>query len=224
MTPPSPVLDWTPRPLGGLWRWLRTMFIVYLMTSIIADSAYWLSWSVYSASANPTADMGVVVISMAAWALAGIAQLLLWSIDFLFLRLFFRALKNARALEPQLVTRSPAWTMVWNFIPFVNVWRPFGAMLEVWRVSASGEDKTRLPWTMIAWWTAWVMFWILAWPLYVLDFVLPQQTGPPRIDVVTLWLPLGAAILLFASIVFAIFFLERLVRLHDQKIQATAFE
>ena len=199
------------------------MFIVYLPLSIVADLGSWGWWQMYAAASNPAADVRVVTVATAVWALAEIAQLLLWAIDFLFLRLFFRALKNARALDPRSVTRSPVWTMVWNFIPFVNVWRPFGAMVEVWRASASKDGEARLPWTMIAWWTTWTMFWILAWPLYALDFIAPRQ-DPPGFDLVGFWIPFASAVLLFVSIIFAIFFLERLVRLHDQKIQATVFE
>lgn len=69
----------------------------------------------------------------------------------------YRAAKNARSIRPQMET-SPGWAVGWYFIPVANLWKPYQAMAEIWRISCA-PDRWRTaetPAAMKGWWGAWV--------------------------------------------------------------------
>lgn len=72
----------------------------------------------------------------------------------LFAMWIYRANFNARSLGAQNMKFTPGWSVGYYFIPFLNLWRPYQAMKEIWKASKNptsweGEDRgTILPW----WW------------------------------------------------------------------------
>lgn len=66
----------------------------------------------------------------------------------------YRANLNSRALGAQNMTFTPGWSVGYYFIPFLNLWRPYQAMKEIWKTSKNpvawgGEERGAiLPW----WW------------------------------------------------------------------------
>jgi hypothetical protein len=65
-----------------------------------------------------------------------------------------RTCKNAWHLAPDAMTFTPAWAVGWYFIPIANLWKPFGAMREIIRVSC----PVKPPLTLAGWWWA---LWII---------------------------------------------------------------
>ncbi len=65
-----------------------------------------------------------------------------------------RANFNSRALGAQDMKFTPGWSVGYYFIPFLNLWRPYQAMKEIWKTSKNpiaweGEERGAiLPW----WW------------------------------------------------------------------------
>lgn len=53
---------------------------------------------------------------------------------------------------------SPGWAVGWWFVPIANLWKPFQAMSELARASDDPDRwrAVRRPWTLIAWWLAWI--------------------------------------------------------------------
>lgn len=72
----------------------------------------------------------------------------------LFVVWIYRANFNARSLGAQNMKFTPGWSVGYYFIPFLNLWRPYQAMKEIWKASKNptsweGEERSAiLPW----WW------------------------------------------------------------------------
>jgi hypothetical protein len=72
----------------------------------------------------------------------------------LFAMWIYRANFNARSLGAQNMKFTPGWSVGYYFIPFLNLWRPYQAMKEIWKASKNptsweGEERGAiLPW----WW------------------------------------------------------------------------
>jgi len=72
----------------------------------------------------------------------------------LFSMWIYRANFNARTLGAQNMKFTPGWSVGYYFIPFLNIWRPYQAMKEIWKASKNptsweGEERgSILPW----WW------------------------------------------------------------------------
>lgn len=73
----------------------------------------------------------------------------------LFAMWIYRANFNARSLGAQNMKFTPGWSVGYYFIPFLNLWRPYQAMKEIWKTSKNplswqGEKRGAiLPW----WWS-----------------------------------------------------------------------
>lgn len=69
----------------------------------------------------------------------------------------YRAAKNARSIRPQMET-SPGWAVGWYFIPVANLWKPYQAMAEIWRISCAPDRwrSAETPAAMKGWWAAWL--------------------------------------------------------------------
>ncbi len=65
-----------------------------------------------------------------------------------------RANHNARALggPEHGMTISPGWTVGWFFVPFVNLFRPYQAVKEIWAVSQPERSGP-----LTAWWALWLI-------------------------------------------------------------------
>lgn len=69
----------------------------------------------------------------------------------------YRASANAHSLRKGLQT-SPPWAVGWYFIPVANLFKPFGAMREIWRVSLRREGEvTPYDGVLSGWWTFWIL-------------------------------------------------------------------
>lgn len=53
----------------------------------------------------------------------------------LFAMWIYRANFNARSLGAQKMKFTPGWSVGYYFIPFLNLWRPYQAMKEIWKAS-----------------------------------------------------------------------------------------
>jgi len=74
-----------------------------------------------------------------------------------------RASRNARAMGARNMEFSPAWTVGCFFVPILNFFKPYEAVVELYDVSdpdISGElwGSTERPWTLLAWWLSWIAF------------------------------------------------------------------
>lgn len=69
----------------------------------------------------------------------------------------FRANKNARAISGKAPTFTPASMVWWYAVPFMNLIRPYQAVLEVWDLSTLSETLPVRSGVLPAWWAAWLL-------------------------------------------------------------------
>jgi uncharacterized protein DUF4328 len=90
----------------------------------------------------------------------GVLQgLIILSSGVVILMWIYRANFNARRLGAVGMEFSPVWAVGWYFVPFANLWKPYQAMKEIWKASASPErweDEDR-SWLLPVWWTVWII-------------------------------------------------------------------
>jgi hypothetical protein len=74
-----------------------------------------------------------------------------------------RTYRNLRPLGAEGLSTTPGWAVGYNFIPIVNLFRPFTIMLETWRASdprhAGGTGWQALPPSrlVMAWWVMYLV-------------------------------------------------------------------
>lgn len=70
----------------------------------------------------------------------------------------YRAAHNARLVRPSM-QNSPGWAVGWYFIPVANLWKPYQAMSEIWRISCHPDSwkSVRTPAVMGWWWAGWLL-------------------------------------------------------------------
>lgn len=91
--------------------------------------------------------------------LIGITSIVLIITNFIFLlRWIYTAQVNVRAMGAKKLTISPGWAVGYFFVPFLNLVRPFSAMVELWKSSANpGNWKNESTSPVIGfWWFFWL--------------------------------------------------------------------
>ena len=71
----------------------------------------------------------------------------------------YRANSNVRARGAKRLESSPGWAVGWYFVPYMSLFKPFGAMVEIWNASIS-SDRWRsrpTPGLLHAWWALWLI-------------------------------------------------------------------
>lgn len=70
----------------------------------------------------------------------------------------YQASANAHTFRKGLPT-PPSWAVGWYFIPIANLWKPFGAMQDIWQVSFTREAGSRRPadGVLSGWWAFWII-------------------------------------------------------------------
>lgn len=77
-----------------------------------------------------------------------------------FLIWFYRAYRNLPALGARGLGWTPARAVITFFVPFVNLYRPFQAMREIWRASDPAVDdwhRARSSPLLPLWWLSWMV-------------------------------------------------------------------
>jgi hypothetical protein len=76
----------------------------------------------------------------------------------LFLKWIYRANLNVRGFGAQGLKFTPGWAIGFYFVPIMNLWKPYQAMLEFWQASQdprywrSNKTSAVVHW----WWAFWV--------------------------------------------------------------------
>jgi len=76
----------------------------------------------------------------------------------------FRANKNARAVSTQALEYSPGWAVGWFFVPIASLWKPYQAMVEIYKASRTPHDwrSAKAATLVTGWWCLQVIGNILA--------------------------------------------------------------
>lgn len=78
-----------------------------------------------------------------------------------------RANHNARQLGAADMRCTPGWAVGWYFVPIAWFWKPYQAMSEIWRASASPSDWRAAPVSpLLRWWWG---LWLVPWGLTIVE-------------------------------------------------------
>ena len=91
-----------------------------------------------------------------------------------FLKWVYQANLNCRGFGAQGMRYTPGWSVVYYFIPFLNLFRPYQAMKEIWQVSTNPSDwKTQNDASLVNWWWA---LWLIS---GFVSFIMLKISGDP---------------------------------------------
>lgn len=153
-------MDFTKRS-----NWTVRLLCLQVAVSVIATITGVMEHSVLSDMqdgnfASQAEMMQVAEASDTRQAIVGTFQFLIYIVSGIWiLRWIYVACSNARSLAAGPVKFSPGWSVGWYFIPFLNLWKPYQAMKEIWRVSANpgnpdiGDDSGLLS----LWWFLYIV-------------------------------------------------------------------
>jgi hypothetical protein len=148
-----------------LTRWVRYFLFAQIVVAGIAFASDYMEYRLISnleaggyasqeqavtdTQANDRRQRFVSATYMAVFIVSGI----------LILRWIYRANRTARQLGVQGMTFTPGWSVGWYFVPIAALWKPFQAMMEIWRASYFPSDwKTRDASGLLPlWWFLWLV-------------------------------------------------------------------
>lgn len=154
---------YTARPIKAL----GAAAVVWLIISIVADligaaaaaiEVNMLSQMPGSVELDQWGAFPDDTIVSAITGLSRLPQLLVLFVGgFVVLKWMYRANRNAQAFARGLESTPPG-AVYWYFVPIGNLWKPYEAMEETWRVSHDPENwkRTFAPDAMRWWWGFWL--------------------------------------------------------------------
>ncbi len=135
----------TPRNLIGLWSAVEVVGWLYV-ASATAGVFILLALAFASGAMAETAAVASVIVGdlMALFYLLGAILTLIW---------YYWSTRNLHAMNLK-VGSSPLWAVLWFFIPFLSLWKPYGVTADLWAASTQPDTwrKTREPIFLRWWW------------------------------------------------------------------------
>jgi hypothetical protein len=96
----------------------------------------------------------------AAWAMLYVAGSLIFYVSVVPVSLWiYRAHANLTAADIDGLEYTPGWSVGWFFVPIANLFKPFGAMRELWNASHHENDgfSRDAPPELTAWWGCFIV-------------------------------------------------------------------
>ena len=92
--------------------------------------------------------------------LIGIIQFSLFIITgIVFLRWIYFTNSNSRSLGASGMQYTPGWSIGYYFVPYLNLYKPYRAMKEIWKTSKDPKnwEMVKTPSLFPQWWTLWLI-------------------------------------------------------------------
>jgi len=121
----------------------------------------------------------------------------------------YRAAANVRALGARGLETSPGWSVGWYAVPFMALFRPYQAMVQIYQASVSPMRwrLERAPPLLPIWWAAWIVCGLAGYAVSVmarLDRSLPSLRFWTNFQLVDICIDIAAAVL-FLLVVWSVF-------------------
>ena len=151
-----------------------------------------------------------------------LALLLFWLLCvFLYCRFTYRAMKNLHLSRARGELMSPGWAVMWNFIPFANLWQPRVAMVQIWRSSHDPEKaRAEPPPGLNLWWFTWIAANILS----QIAFRMTSAAGGFGVEItdfelfkMAFWVDMASYALGIASVVFVLPIIRGVTQAQDAR-------
>jgi len=152
------------RDATSLTRWAKGLLYAGIALSAIGMASSMMEYQLLSAMMSGAFESEAELTDAATASdlrqqIIGIVQVVLFLVtSIVVLMWIYRANNNAHALGADSMRFTPGWAVGWYVIPIFNLWKPYQAMTEIWKVSADPrhwQDQPRpslLPW----WWFLWI--------------------------------------------------------------------
>jgi len=141
----------------SLMKFLKTMLWISLGISVLSLVSDFMQMNLLSAGtfsqaaaeANDSRQQIIGILYLLAFIITGIA----------FLKWIHRANSNCHGFGAQGMEFTPGWSIGYYFIPFLNLYKPYRAMKEIWKVSTNPtnwqneKSSPLLGW----WWALWLI-------------------------------------------------------------------
>jgi len=141
----------------SLTKFLKTILWISLGISIISLLSDFMQMNLLSsgtfsqaaAEANDSRQQIIGILYLVAFIVTGIS----------FLKWIHRANSNCHGFGAQGMEFTPGWSVGYYFIPFINLYKPYRAMKEIWKVSTNPANwqnengSALLGW----WWALWLI-------------------------------------------------------------------
>lgn len=88
-------------------------------------------------------------------AVSAVFVLAAFTLAVAFLAWLSRTVEITPALGGGTPSTSPAWSIIWWFIPIAFLWKPYSVVREVWERLATPERRGN-GWVVVGWWLCWI--------------------------------------------------------------------
>ena len=142
-TPPS---DLTKYTVFALWA-LVVMSFVAILSDVMQLNLLENIRSITTEEADSN-DQRVLIVEIIHVGIILIASVmvLVWK---------YKANENCHGFGAHEMRFTPGWAVGWNFVPFMNLFRPYQVMQEIWKVSSDPVKwQSQTGGTIIQWWWA----------------------------------------------------------------------
>ena len=144
---------------------VASMAILFCANAILHVVSVWSEWSqiqlIAAAKTRSISDGEVVANDLRQILVGGLLAVDYIALVVLFCVWIFRANRDARALGAVGMRFTPGWCVGWFFVPVMNLFRPYQAVVETWKASGPGDAT---PWQqressslLGVWWTIWMV-------------------------------------------------------------------
>ncbi len=157
--------DETPREFGKLWPLLRLSFLATIGLTVayaITDAYSFFTYHRVTNSADElsaAAENLIFRADMIQLAVTLPLMLALFTAVFAYCRFHYRAMRNLQVIDAADLRTTPFWAVGYYFVPIVALWKPLGAVRQVWRASHNPETADVPVPAFIGWW--W-FFWLVS--------------------------------------------------------------
>lgn len=143
------------QPIHGRARAVALWLIIHIVSNIVTTALYAFDLSMLARLDTLTAE------EISLWDATRVISLFTIPLNLITITIvcfwIYRASANAHSLRKGLDT-SPPWTVGWYFIPIANLFKPLGAMRDIWRVSLRREGlATPDDGVLGGWWAFWIL-------------------------------------------------------------------
>ena len=152
------------RPANTLVMLLSVMFIGYTVLALMAAGSDFMEIELLSTASisNTVSDSEIGASELRQGFIALLRLGLLMTLMIVFCCWIYRANANARALGADDMNFTPGWSVGWFFVPFMNLFKPFKVMKEIWQASSPNIKESWQVQTVSALVPAWWALWLLS--------------------------------------------------------------
>lgn len=162
-------MEWSFRDMQRPMRWLRRVLFLMVAGDLVALAAdayerHVLRQIIAHSFVDVETMRAAAELSDGLQRVTAVLRVLLLVVAYVIGgRWIILAARNVRAFGAQGLAVSPGWAVGWYFIPFANLIKPFQAMDEIWRASASAANwrQVATPTLLRFWWGCWLVVGVL---------------------------------------------------------------